>query len=234
MISTKLTEVIPCKNEGNTIYACLLAISNQVNSQDLSIIIADSSDNQESLDILAKCKSDFSNLNIQIIKGGFPAKARLEGSKLVKTEYLLFLDADIMLTDRETLTQAIVYCCANPHIDLVTIPFYTDPKWNWVFRAFEFFQKIGPTFAIGGFQLWKTSAYWRVGGYDPSEIFAEDYSISSKVNRSNFKMLRSSFAYTSPRRFENKGIFYMFKLMILSYFNRNNPEFFKKHHNYWT
>jgi glycosyltransferase involved in cell wall biosynthesis len=234
MISTKLTVVIPCKNEGNTIYACLLAISNQVNSQDLSIIIADSSDNQESLDILAKCKSDFSNLNIQIIKGGFPAKARLEGSKLVKTEYLLFLDADIMLTDRETLTQAIVYCCANPHIDLVTIPFYTDPKWNWVFRAFEFFQKIGPTFAIGGFQLWKTSAYWRVGGYDPSEIFAEDYSISSKVNRSNFKMLRSSFAYTSPRRFENKGIFYMFKLMILSYFNRNNPEFFKKHHNYWT
>jgi glycosyltransferase involved in cell wall biosynthesis len=234
MISTKLTVVIPCKNEGNTIYACLLAISNQVNSQDLSIIIADSSDNQESLDILSKCKSDFSNLNIQIIKGGFPAKARLEGSKLVKTEYLLFLDADIMLTDQETLTQAIVYCCANPHINLVTIPFYTDPKWNWVFRAFEFFQKIGPTFAIGGFQLWKTPAYWRVGGYDPSEIFAEDYSISSKVNRSNFKMLRSSFAYTSPRRFENKGIFYMFRLMILSYFNRNNPEFFKKHHNYWT
>ncbi len=234
MISTKLTVVIPCKNEGNTIYACLLAISNQVNSQDLSIIIADSSDNQESLDILAKCKSDFSNLNIQIIKGGFPAKARLEGSKLVKTEYLLFLDADIMLTDQETLTQAIVYCCANSHIDLLTIPFYTDPKWNWVFRAFEFFQKIGPTFAIGGFQLWKTSAYWRVGGYDPSEIFAEDYSISSKVKRSNFKMLRSRFAYTSPRRFENKGIFYMFRLMILSYFNRNNPEFFKKHHNYWT
>ena len=234
MISTKLTVVIPCKNEGNTIYACLLAISNQVNSQDLSIIIADSSDNQESLGILSKCKSDFSNLNIQIIKGGFPAKARLEGSKLVKTEYLLFLDADIMLTDRETLTQSIVYCCANPHIELITIPFYTDPKWNWVFRVFEFFQKIGPTFAIGGFQLWKTSAYWRVGGYDPSEIFAEDYSISSKVKRSNFKMLRSSFAYTSPRRFENKGIFYMFRLMILSYFNRNNPDFFKKHHNYWT
>ncbi len=234
MISTKLTVVIPCKNEGNTIYACLLAISNQVNSQDLSIIIADSSDSQESTDILAKCKSDFSNLNIQIITGGFPAKARLNGSKLVKTEYLLFLDADVMLTDQETLTQAIIYCCANSHIDLLTIPFYTDPKWNWVFRAFEFFQKIGPTFAIGGFQLWKTSAYWRVGGYDPSEIFAEDYSISSKVNRSNFKMLRSSFAYTSPRRFENKGIFYMFRLMILSYFNRNNPEFFKKHHNYWT
>jgi glycosyltransferase involved in cell wall biosynthesis len=234
MLSNKLTIVIPCKNEGNTIYACLLAISNQVNSNKLSVIIADSSDNQESLDILARCKSDFSNLNIQIVDGGFPAKARLNGSHLVKTEYLLFLDADIILTDTHTLTQACLYCCANPHIDLLTIPFYTDPKWNWVFRAFEFFQKIGPPFAIGGFQLWKTSTYWRVGGYDPSEIFAEDYSISSKVSRSNFKMLKGHLAYTSPRRFENKGIFYMFRLMILSYFNRNNPDFFKKHHDYWT
>ena len=93
---------------------------------------------------------------------------------------------------------------------------------------------IGPPFAIGGFQLWKTSAYWKTGGYDPSEIFAEDYSISSKVDRTNFKMLKSHLAYTSPRRFENKGIFYMFKLMILSYLNRNTPEFFKKHHDYWT
>ena len=234
MISTKLTIVIPCKNEGNTIYACLLAISNQVESQNLHIIIADSSDNQESLDILAKCKSDFKNLDIQIVEGGFPAQARLTGSRLVQTEYLLFLDADIMLTDINTLVQSIIYCCANSHIDLLTIPFYTDPKWNWAFRAFEFFQKIGPPFAIGGFQLWKTSTYWGVGGYDPSEIFAEDYSISSKVSRANFKMLKPHLAYTSPRRFENKGIFYMFKLMILSYINRNNPEFFKKHHDYWT
>ena len=234
MISTKLTIVIPCKNEGNTIYACLLAISNQVDSQNLHIIIADSSDKQESLDILTKCKADFKDLAIQIVDGGFPSQARLNGSLLVKTDYLLFLDADIMLTDITTLVQSIIYCCSNPHIDLLTIPFYTDPKWNWTFRAFEFFQRIGPPFAIGGFQLWKTSAYWKTGGYDPSEIFAEDYSISSKVDRTNFKMLKSHLAYTSPRRFENKGIFYMFKLMILSYLNRNTPEFFKKHHDYWT
>jgi hypothetical protein len=25
----------------------------------------------------------------------------------------------------------------------------------------------------------------------------------------------------------------MFWIMIKSYLNRNNPEFFKKHHNYW-
>jgi len=233
MISTKLTIVIPCKNEGNTIYACLLAISNQVESQNLHIIIADSSDNQESLDILAKCKSDFRDLDIQIVEGGFPAQARLTGSHLVQTEYLLFLDADIMLTDINTLVQSIIYCCANPHIDLLTIPFYTDPKWNWAFRAFEFFQKIGPPFAIGGFQLWKTSTYWRIGGYDPSEIFAEDYSISSKVSRANFKMLKTHLAYTSPRRFENKGLLYMTKIFLGSFFNHNNKSYFTKDKNYW-
>jgi len=234
MIGSKLTIVIPCKNEGNIIYACLLLINSQQNSRGLTVIISDSSTDQESIDILNSAKSDFSNLNILIVEGGFPAKARLTGSALVDTDYILFLDADIMLTDSKILTESLIHMLANPHLELLTIPFYTDPKWNWVFRAFEFFQKIGPPFAIGGFQLWKTSAYWRVGGYDPSEIFAEDYSISSKVNRSNFKILRSHLAYTSPRRFENKGIFYMFNLMILSYFNRNNPEFFKKHHDYWT
>lgn len=233
MIGSKLTIVIPCKNEGDIVYSCLLAIATQVNSKGLPIIIADSSTETDSIKILASCKKDFPSLNISIITGGFPASARLKGSKFVKTDYLLFLDADIMLTDSETLSKTLIHLLSNPHISLLTIPFYTDPKWNWVFRAFEFFQKIGPPFAIGGFQLWKTSDYWKVGGYNPDEIFAEDYSISSKVLRKNFVFFRKTFAYTSPRRFENKGLFYMFRLMLLSYLNRNNPEFFKKHHDYW-
>lgn len=39
--------------------------------------------------------------------------------------------------------------------------------------------------------------------------------------------------FTSPRRFDNKGVFYMMKLMIKSYFNRNNKEFFSNDNTYW-
>jgi hypothetical protein len=107
-----------------------------------------------------------------------------------------------------------------------------------VFRIFDIFQwlsvKINSPFAVGGFQLWDRQAYWKAGGYKSNELFAEDYSISSKVNPKHFHIYKTKGVWTSPRRFQNKGVFYMVSLMIQSYINRNNPEFFKNHHNYWN
>ena len=93
---------------------------------------------------------------------------------------------------------------------------------------------IGTPFAVGGFQLWNTDTYWSVGGYNPQELFAEDYSISQKVEPKEFKVHKIKGTYTSSRRFKNKGVLWMFKIMIKSYLNRKNPEFFKHHHNYWN
>jgi hypothetical protein len=102
---------------------------------------------------------------------------------------------------------------------------------------FDMFQSIssllGTPFAVGGFQLWKTESYWKVGGYNDKEIFAEDYSLSQKVMSKNFMVYKTSHVYTSARRFKNKGVLWMFKIMIKSYLNRNNPKFFKKSHGYW-
>ena len=228
----KLTIVIPCKNESITIYDCINTLSNQFNITSTQIIIADNSDETESLQWIGKLQDDFGKkLKINIIKGGFPAKARLEGSKLVKTPYLLFLDADVMLYD-----YTLLYECLNYEEELVSVPFKTEKNWNWVYNMFDFFQwmsiKLGTPFAVGGFQLWKTESYWKCGGYDETELFAEDYSLSSKVSK--LKIHKTSGVWTSARRFKNKGVIWMFRIMILSYLNRNNSEFFKQHHDYWT
>jgi hypothetical protein len=92
---------------------------------------------------------------------------------------------------------------------------------------------LGTPFAVGGFQLWNTEAYWKTGGYNPQELFAEDYSISQKVMSKNFKVANIKGTYTSSRRFKSKGITWMFYIMIKSYLNRNNPQFFKDSHGYW-
>jgi len=156
-----LTIVIPCKNEKDNIYECVSFIAKQVGSAGLKVIIADTSDEEGSLDFLEYTKKDYRySLNIQIIRGGFPAKARLEGSKLVETPYILFLDADIMLQDKFILGECLVY-----NTDLVTVPFQTEKGFNWIFRLFDIQQRmsnwLGTPFAIGGFQLWKTEAYWK-------------------------------------------------------------------------
>jgi glycosyltransferase involved in cell wall biosynthesis len=231
--NNQFTIVIPCKNEGINIYDCLGFICKQKGIGNTRVIIADSSDDKESLHWLYKAKIDFKySLNIEIIKGGYPAKARLKGSKLVDTPYILFLDADVMLLDNK-----LFYNILGFNLDLLTVPFQTEKGWNWVFRIFDLFQnlsvKLGTPFAVGGFQYWNTQTYWELGGYKEDELFAEDYSLSSKVKPKKFWIHESNGVFTSARRFKKKGIGYMFWIMIKSYINRNNPEFFKHHHNYW-
>jgi glycosyltransferase involved in cell wall biosynthesis len=227
-----LTIVIPCKNEKDNIYECIGFIAKQVGFTGTRVIIADTSDEEDSLDFLQYTENNYRySLNIELIKGGFPAKARLEGSKLVTTPYVLFLDADIMLQNKSLLGECLAY-----DTDLVTVPFQTEKGFNWIFRLFDIQQQLsnllGTPFAIGGFQLWKTESYWKTGGYDETHLFAEDYWVSQKAEKMVIHNTKG--VWTSARRFKNKGFFYMFLLSIKCYINRNNTEFFKKHHDYWT
>jgi len=227
-----LTIVIPCKNEKDNIYECIGFIAKQVGFAGTRVIIADTSDEEDSLNFLQYTEDNYRySLNIELIKGGFPAKARLEGSKLVTTPYVLFLDADIMLQNKSILGECLAY-----NTDLVTVPFQTETGFNWIFRLFDIQQRmsnwLGTPFAIGGFQLWKTEAYWKTGGYDETHLFAEDYWVSQKAE--NMVIHKTKGVWTSARRFKNKGFFYMFLLSIKCYINRNNTEFFKHHHQYWT
>ena len=232
-LSNRLTIVIPSKNENRTLYDCIYNISRQNYISGVRIIIADISDEEKSLQYIRRLQIDFKySLNIEVIEGGFPSQGRLNGSKLVTTPYMLFLDSDIFLTNPNILIECMEY-----NKELITVPFHTDYPYRWVFRMFDMFQSLssllGTPFAVGGFQLWNTDAYHRVGGYNPDELFAEDYSISQKVMSKNFKVHKVWGTYTSPRRFQTKGVIWMFKIMIKSYLNRNNPEFFKKSHGYW-
>jgi glycosyltransferase involved in cell wall biosynthesis len=232
-LKDKITIVIPSKNESRILYDCIYNISKQTDISGTRIIIADVSDNEESLQYIRRLESDFKySLNIEVIKGGYPSQGRLAGSLLVKTPYVLFLDADIFLTNKDILMECMKY-----QKDLITVPFYTDYPYRWVFRMFDMFQTIssllGTPFAVGGFQLWNTETYWKVGGYNPEELFAEDYSISQKVKSKNFKVVKVKGTYTSSRRFKSKGVLWMFYIMIKSHLNRNNPKFFLQTHGYW-
>lgn len=238
MIDNKiLTVVIPCKNEGMNVIQTLKSIYHQKNVNNLDVIIADNSDDNITFKIIINYIPKFSSkLNIKIIEGGFPSEARANGAKLVESKYLLFVDADIELIEYDIL-YTLIFRMEKYKYNLSTIKFITDEGYNYVYRFFDFFQKVGiylnSCFAVGGFQLWNTKYYNKIGGYQKDLLFAEDYWLSSKVNKKNFYIEYKRAIYTSARRFKSKGIWYMVKMMILSYLNRNNMEFFKKHHNYW-
>jgi hypothetical protein len=47
-----------------------------------------------------------------------------------------------------------------------------------------------------------------------------------------FKIINTT-VFTPPRRFDNKGVMYMMRLMIKSFLNRNNKQFFSDDNTYW-
>ena len=81
-----LTIVIPCKNESKTIDTTLTLLNFQDNIKGLKVIIADSSDDGTTYQLESRTNDLF---DLKIIQGGLPAKARNNGSKHVKTSYVL-------------------------------------------------------------------------------------------------------------------------------------------------
>ena len=227
-----LTIVIPCKNESKTIETTLVLINAQNGIEGVRVIVADSSNDGTTYRLENRLNDDF---DLTVIQGGLPAKARNNGAKRVETKFVLFMDADIFILDPNLLKVAIK-TMINSDIDLLSTKVRTsNGKYNYVFKAFDIIQRlvkpISP-FCLGGFMLMRTSKFNELGGFDEDVLVAEDYLLSKKIKPSKFKILNNKI-YTPPRRFDNKGIFYMTKLMVGSFLNRGNKDFFKNNDTYW-
>jgi len=234
MLSKQLTIVIPTYNEGKYIARTLYAIAAQSKTKGIKIIIADakSTDNTRTM---AETNGFELGLNLIVIDGGLPAVGRNAGAKLATTPYVLFLDADIFLLDENLIVDSVKKMLKKD-LDLLTLKFRTtNGKYNLAYKLFEFIQFLlqpfGPV-AIGGFMMFKKETFDKLGGFDETAKVAEDYLLSRKIKGNKFKVF-NNFGYTTPRRFEKKGIIYMGKLMIQSFLFKNNKSFFSKHNTYW-
>jgi glycosyltransferase involved in cell wall biosynthesis len=229
-VNNQLTIIIPCKNEGKGVINVIKLITNQI---DCKIIVADSSDDIITPLLLTKCQKQYPQ--IQVINGGLPAVARNNGAKLVNTPYILFLDADMYIKS-PNLIRTVLRKTIKGNYDLTTCKvksLYGDYNWVWnIFSVIQWFSSITKPFALGGFMLFKTETFNKLGGFNEQDKVAEDYHLSSKIKSKKFKIFNYP-VYTPSRRFEKKGIWYMVKLMWKSWINKNNPDFFKNDQNYW-
>jgi glycosyltransferase involved in cell wall biosynthesis len=232
MVKDFLTVVIPTKNESELINITLGHLNKQHNINGTKVIICDCSDDN-TLEIVNSKK--YKNLDIVITDGGLPSVARNNGAKLCNTPYVLFMDADIFLTNINTINDTL-NTIKNNHLHLVTTKFRVRGIYSFVFPIFEFFRDLtvykAPC-AIGGFMLFDVSEFNKVGGFINEDKFAEDFHLSMKINPFRFHVSPHKI-YTTDRRFKKKGLFYMLKMSYLSYANKTNPEFFKNDHNYWV
>jgi glycosyltransferase involved in cell wall biosynthesis len=204
-----LSIVIPCKNEALYIGKLLDSLLRQ--TYDLSctpIYVADAGSTDGTLEILQDYR-DHTPLKIEILPGGYPARARNIGASTSNSTYLLFLDADVHLAEDDFI-QEVVALADVCGLDCVgTLVKSAQPGWRdkVIWNALTLFMHAYPIlkpFSSGMCIFMRRSEFEKLGGFDESVILGEDVELTSQVNRGKFGIVHRH-VVTSNRRFEKMG-----------------------------
>lgn len=147
----------------------------------VKVIVSDSSDDGTTYQLESRNQDHF---NLHITEGGLPAKARNNGAKLVETPYVLFMDSDMFLLDPELLNDVVNEMRLHKLELLTTKVRTTNGKYDYVFKTFDIIQRISKSFSpfcLGGFMLFRTKTFYRLGGFNEEAKVAEDYLLSKQV-----------------------------------------------------
>lgn len=231
-----VTIVIPCKNEKEIISKTLDLLNYQKDIWQVKVIVCDiSNDGITKPDLIERLEYNEDKFDLYLMDGGLPSVARNNGFKIVKTPYVLFMDADVFLLDPKVILRSLIKI-QKYDLDLVTVKFRSDNgKFNYVYKVFDFIQmlsKWSTPFCLGGYMLVRSETFKSIGGFDEDIKVAEDYMFSKQINPKKFGRI-NNIVYTPPRRFENKGVWYMLQLMLSSFFNKNNKKYFTSDKGYW-
>lgn len=232
----ELTIVIPAKNEVTYLPRLLASLLRQdyPEMHAVPIVLADAA----STDGTAEAAMQFADrLNIRVIPGGLPSVGRNAGANTATTPYLLFLDADIELSDTTLLRRAVRLLrrrrlhCLTTSIRCMS----RNPFDHALYVANNLMQRIGSftkPFGTGMFLLFDTAAFRRLGGFDEEALFAEDYHLTRQISPRRFGILRGHIL-TSNRRFQKTGRLRMVFLFFRTMLNTWNDEYFANDHRYW-
>ena len=198
-----LSIVIPTKNEEEYLPILLKSIRHQT-LQPKEIIVADAWSTDHTRQIAE-------SFGANVVDGGMPGPGRNRGARVATGEYLLFLDADVQLTDPQFLEKSLgefierkldfatcdVEPLSNKLIDRVFHDFY-----NVYTRVLAKVHPHAPGFCIFARQ----EAHRQIGGFDETVVFCEDHDYVVRGQKiGSFGILRSAKVPVSVRRLERDG-----------------------------
>ena len=198
----KLSIVIPTLNEEKDLPNLLESIKKQ-NFKNYEIIIADNNSKDNTRKIAKKYKCN-------LTKGGLPPVGRNNGVKIAKGDYILFLDADVILPYnfiRDALKEF-----EERYLEAATCEFIplSDKKIdqflhkfsNGIIRTLQYIKPFGAGFCI----LVTKRIHNRINGFNESLRLCEDHDYLERISKlGTFRILKNPKVYVSTRRLEKEG-----------------------------
>lgn len=197
-----LSIIIPTFNEEKLLPGLLKSIKEQ-SFKDIEIIMADNNSTDDTCLIA-------SELGIKVVKGGMPANGRNNGARFARGEWLLFLDADVILPPnflkraiREIKKRnfGVASCLVQPLSDKRMDRFLHNVV-NWYMGAVR---KISPH-APGSCIFIRKEIHQLIGGFNEEMKLAEDHDYVSRASKvTKFGLLRDVRILVSVRRLDKDG-----------------------------
>ncbi len=241
-MTQELTIVIPAKNEVVMLPKLLASLCLQdyvdgagIGMSGVRVLVADAGSTDGTVEVALTFRD---RLALEVVPGGLPSVGRNAGARLSTTRYVLFLDADVELTE-PTLLRRALWTMRRRDLHLVTTNiacrhggFFDD----MLYAGNNLMQYIGSylkPFATGMFMLFEREVFWELGGFNERALFAEDYLLSKGVATKRFRVVKGK-VFTTNRRFKKLGhckmVFMFFQTMLHSW----DDEYFLRDRGYWV
>ncbi len=199
---SKITVLIPARNEALTIVEALSALKDQ--GDNLNVILVD----DQSTDNTAELAKSTNLENLSIISGSDPLEgwsgklwALEQGRQHVKTPYLILLDADIVL--EKNLIPVVLEKGQNEQLQMLSLMAFLKMQTFWeklLMPAFIFFFKLLYPFhlsnkpnswiaaAAGGFIFIETKVLEELDGFECiKNALIDDCSLAKQVKKNKYK-----------------------------------------------
>ncbi|HTX61085.1 MAG TPA: MJ1255/VC2487 family glycosyltransferase, partial [Methanobacterium sp.] len=199
----KLSIIIPTYNEEEYLPNLLESIKRQ-DFTDYEVIIADANSTDHTIEIAQ-------SYGVRIVEGGIPSVGRNRGAEAAQGKVLLFLDADVIMSQGYLKSALMEFIESGVGIAITQIEPLSDKTFDRVSHDFANFfmrnvESIKPHGAgCYGMITWR-KLHELVGGFDEHLDFGEDTDYIEKIGYlGSFKVLRTPRLFVSTRRVEEEG-----------------------------
>jgi len=188
----QLSIVIPARNAGSTIDACLCAIMEHVPCDRGEVIVVDNGSTDDT-----RQKASRYPVQLQLVPDGFVSRVRNVGARRATKPLLAFVDSDCVV--RAGWYEAIISALADPTVGIAGRRHELPDNPTWVERAWQsaHSRTVEPglrdvPYIPAGNLACRREVFFAVGGFDESLETGEDPDLCARVAAGGLRVVESS------------------------------------------